>query len=392
MATRKFSPVEVGFASLIAAVGFCGVRLIHLGGGPGTFVLAGSNWSDRAAVPSGLPVLNGAGFDGQFFYRLALHPTAVGLAAKSGIRLDMPYRSGRIGYPLLAWLLSVGGHESLVPWTLIAINVAAIGALGWIGASLAISRHRNSMWGLVLAGYWGFAIVLGRDLSELVAAAAVFGAVLFIGRRKLVVVAVVLMLAVLTREQSVVTVVALVVGVAVAEWRAGCRVDAIKAAGTIAGPPAAVFLAWQAWAARTTGKWPALSSSGVSVVAPFKGIAKSVGGWWHSFGSGVGSSLPLLCALALVVLCLGALTSGGVAPSWRQRPWETLAGASALSMLVCSSPFVLAAPADFRQSCEVAGFAWLLLWSAPDRRRALWPLVVVLPVSLLVFVFRALVL
>jgi hypothetical protein len=389
---RSVSPSGVGGVSLVTAVGFCVVRLARLGGGAGTFVLAGSDWTDKAATPRGLPVLNGSGFDGQFYYRLALRPSAVGVAAIRGIRFDLPYRGGRVGYPFLAWLVSFGGHERLVPWALIAVNVVAMGALGWIGACLAVSRHRHALWGLAISFYWGFGIVLGRDLSELVAATAIFGAVYLIGQRRLGVAGLVLILAVLTREQSVLTVAALCIGGAIAQWRVARPVDAARAAAAIAVPPAAAFLAWQFWARRTTHKLPALSSSSVSVIAPFKGVAKSVGGWWRDFGSGVGSSLPLLCAIGLVVLVGAAIATGGVAPSWRERPWELLAGAAALIVLVCSSPFVLVAPADFRQSGEIAGFAWLVLWASPRRRTASWPLVVVAPLTVLTFAFRALVL
>src|ERR1700677_4129602 len=53
----------------------------------GRFVVAGSNFASPGRVPKDLPVGNGAGYDGQFYYRLALDPFDLAHSA-FGIRLD----------------------------------------------------------------------------------------------------------------------------------------------------------------------------------------------------------------------------------------------------------------------------------------------------------------
>ncbi len=86
-----------------------------------------------------MPVAKTYGYDGQFFYRLALNPLNFHHTAY-GITMDRPYRFMRIGYPALTWLVSAGQH-SLVPVMLVVVNIAAIGALGYLGARFAARRR-----------------------------------------------------------------------------------------------------------------------------------------------------------------------------------------------------------------------------------------------------------
>src|ERR687883_290318 len=80
-----------------------------------SFVVAGDEFCNPAQVPKGLTVLrNSAGYDGQFYYRLALTPFT-SQATEFGIRIDAPpIRQQRILYPLLTWILSLG-LPSVVP-------------------------------------------------------------------------------------------------------------------------------------------------------------------------------------------------------------------------------------------------------------------------------------
>ena len=55
----------------------------------------------------------------------------------------------RIGYPVITWLFSAG-QRALVPWMLVVVNVAAIGALAWLGGHLAQQGGRHAAWGLLL--------------------------------------------------------------------------------------------------------------------------------------------------------------------------------------------------------------------------------------------------
>src|SRR5512135_2549533 len=88
--------------------------LIRSGGDPLAFVLLGTRFSQ--GNPQG-----SEGYDGQFAYQIALRPL------EAAPYLDVPaYRYQRILNPLSARLLAFGRPE-LIPWALIAVNVAAIG-------------------------------------------------------------------------------------------------------------------------------------------------------------------------------------------------------------------------------------------------------------------------
>ena len=51
------------------------LRLALSGWDPAAFISAGDAWTDQAATPGKIPVIpNSVGYDGQFYYRLALDP------------------------------------------------------------------------------------------------------------------------------------------------------------------------------------------------------------------------------------------------------------------------------------------------------------------------------
>jgi hypothetical protein len=91
--------------------------------------------------------------------------------------MDAPFRVQRIGYPVLAWLVSAGQH-GWVPVALVAVNVLALGAVGLAGGTLARDAGRHALWGLLLAGYFGFFMSVGNDLTEPVAAACLLGGII----------------------------------------------------------------------------------------------------------------------------------------------------------------------------------------------------------------------
>jgi hypothetical protein len=92
----------------------------------GNFILVGRHFANPAQVPRGIPIQPTYGYDGQYFYRLALDPADLSHTA-FGISVDHSYRFMRIGYPVLTWLLS-GGQHSVVPDVLIIVNILAVGA------------------------------------------------------------------------------------------------------------------------------------------------------------------------------------------------------------------------------------------------------------------------
>src|SRR5258706_11199922 len=101
------SPVMPAIVIAICYITFFVLLLRTRGGDVSLFVIAGGVNVDAAKVPAGLTVIpNIGGYDGIWFYRLAINPFTR-VQAAHGIRLDNPaYRQQRIGYPFIVWLLS----------------------------------------------------------------------------------------------------------------------------------------------------------------------------------------------------------------------------------------------------------------------------------------------
>ena len=140
------------------------------------FIMAGHVYTHRAQLPRGLLLVPAAGYDGQFYYRLALDP-ANWHATAFGITMDQSYRYTRIGYPLLAWIFSLGQHQ-LVPVVLVALNLLAVAAMALLGGMFARESGRHALWGLAFAAYFGLVISVGRDTAEPLAEACMLGGLL----------------------------------------------------------------------------------------------------------------------------------------------------------------------------------------------------------------------
>ena len=144
---------------------------------------------------------NRVGYDGQFFYFLALDPI------HARYYVDNPaYRYTKILYPMTARTLALG-QPTWIPYTLLLINWLAVGA-GTVLVGLWLRRRRLSVWIALAYGLFpGVFIGFQRDLTEPLSYALVAFAVYLLDRdekRNVVVPAVVFALAVLTRDKAVV--------------------------------------------------------------------------------------------------------------------------------------------------------------------------------------------
>ncbi|MBK8421853.1 hypothetical protein [Candidatus Villigracilis saccharophilus] len=126
------------------------------------FVVAGDVFTNANTAPSGLKILqNSEGYDGQFYYRMALTPFTE-KEIDFGIRLDYPaYRQARIVYPLLARLFSLG-QAVYVPFALVFVNYIALCLMAWLGARFAKMVHLHVAWGLAFVLYPAFLFTLSR--------------------------------------------------------------------------------------------------------------------------------------------------------------------------------------------------------------------------------------
>jgi hypothetical protein len=277
LASRTDRPAVAGLIALAAAAALTVARLLTWAhGNIGRFILVGRHFATPSQVPPGIPLAKTYGYDGQFFYRLALSPVNFHHTAY-GIRMDRPYRFMRIGYPAVTWLLSAGQHV-LVPVMLVVVNIAAIGAMGYLGGVFARQSGRHALAGLMLAGYFGIITSLSRDTAEPLAAACLLAGLLAVRARRPVLAAVLLAFGALTRETVMVAVAAIAIVRVLAIVMRRQRLGRQDLSWLL---PSAVFAVWQVVMKAAIGRFPLLADSdrnaGTPFVAPVKALAHNLG-------------------------------------------------------------------------------------------------------------------
>ena len=265
LAARTNRPAVATLIDTLAAVAFTLVRWQTWAHGRiSRFILVGRHFATLSQLPRGMPVAKTYGYDGQFFYRLALNPLNFHQTAY-GITMDRPYRYMRVGYPAITWLVSAGKHF-LVPVMLVAVNIAAIGALGYLGALFAAEGGRHALAGLLMPGYFGLITSLSRDTAEPLAAVCLLAGLLAVRGRRPVLAAALLAYGALTRETVMVAVAAFAIVRVIGIVRGRARPGREDLAWAV---PAVAFAAWQVVVKAATGSVPLLADSGRNAGAPF---------------------------------------------------------------------------------------------------------------------------
>jgi hypothetical protein len=340
----------------------------------GAFVVAGTRYADPARVPKTLPVQSVYGYDGQFYYRLGLDPFDLARTA-FGIRFDSFSRVERMGYPFVAWLVS-GGQQARLPLALVVVNVAACGVVALAGGFLARSAGRHALWGLVFAGYWGYLWTIGRDLTELTAAAFVLLGVAALVRGAPWWSGLAFLCAVLSKETSVLFVATLAL---VALWQR-CRTGRDASATTELGGtlrrltlrrsdaafliPLLGFAAWQVVLLDATGRLPIYKSGGENLGIPFVGVFSGFSHYLSLFPQ----SASVLWMAEFGVLIL---VTGGAALSLRGAPVEYRAlWVASVVLALSTAKGIWLGDVGFRSLDDLYLTGWLILLS---RRRALSP-------------------
>jgi hypothetical protein len=114
------------------------------------------------------------GYDGQFYWGIAIDPLATGQV--HGL-LDKPsYRYGHPLYGWLGWLLSAG-QPVLVPAALAVVALASVFAAAAAAAALGIRRGSTGWEGLCVALSPGLIVAAASDLGEPLAAALMLAAI-----------------------------------------------------------------------------------------------------------------------------------------------------------------------------------------------------------------------
>lgn len=266
------------------------------------FVNAGDRFVDAALAPPGLSILpNSDGYDGQFYYRLALTPFT-NRQTDRGITIDTPaYRQQRIIYPLLARALSLG-RPAAVPAALVLVNLLALSGIAYLGALYARGMGRGALWGVALALYPGFLMTLSRDTTEIVAAFFVVAFVVAMQRERFLLAGAGLALAVLSKETTLLA--AAAVGLVAVIETARTRQLRPLARWLPALIPPAAYLLWQAWLANT---WRMASVTGHTfsnnIGLPFAGVLGLARALWPPLPGHV--ERVWLAELALLALFIG---------------------------------------------------------------------------------------
>ncbi len=370
LATATDRPAVTGLISLLAALAFALARWqTWAGGSISRFILVGRHFATPAQLPPGIPVAPTYGYDGQFFYRLALNPLNLHHVAY-GIRMDRPYRYMRIGYPALTWLVSFGQH-SLVPVMLVAVNIAAIGAMGYLGAVFARDGGRHALAGLLMPGYFGLITSLARDTAEPVAAACLLAGLLAVRARRPVLAGVLLAYGALTRETVMVAVAAIALVRVVGLVRRRQHPGRDDLAWVV---PGVVFVIWEVVVKVATGSIPLLAdggrNAGTPFLAPFQALKSNLA---HLNGHQFDQydlwllEIAILAFFAIAaLLCLRSTSAPG---------HERLAFVLYLIEICVVTPSTWnSLDADLRSFIEVYLLAVIILLGAPRRSLGAWVL------------------
>jgi hypothetical protein len=365
---------------MLAAVVFFFCRLEFFAHGDiSRFIDLGRSFATPGRVPRGIAIVPGSGYDGEFYYRLALDPANLHRTA-FGITFDTAFRLQRITYSALAWVFA-GGRQGLIPITLVVVNILGFGALGWLGGMIAKEARRPAIYGLLIAGYFGFLFSLGRDLTEICAASFLLAGIVALRRSRPVLAGVLLAAAALSRETALAFAVAVGV-VSVVDIVRRRRAPGRRDAAWII--PGVVFVAWQIIGRAEYGDFPIRADAGDNLGPPFKAVFGAIG---HFF-----VTLPNVHSFIwigeLAVLAAMAIVAGTQFRRAKARSWERLAWVISCVVAVCLAPGIWRGEADFRGFEDLYVLSMVLILGS--RRNLKIPIVLVAIAWAVTFVHRAL--
>ncbi|HEY7790240.1 MAG TPA: hypothetical protein VIC33_07005 [Vicinamibacterales bacterium] len=271
------APVLIGVL-VLTAYG----RLVHYdldrnyGGNFSGFLMLGHEWYDadptlnqRQDIRQTLQLGDG-GYDAQFMYLEAYDPflrTYRGQPAVYGRFIDAPpYRYGRIGFPLLTDLVSLG-HWPRYPATMMGLVLAALFLTGFILAAVAREVGASPCWGLLVLLVPGFWESVQVSLPEPIAGALLLGGYWCWLQRRYAWAGFLLACSLLVRETGTVLVLAL----AAATLISAGRRDAVRLT-VIAFAPVAIWRLYVGWVFWPTWGLHGLFFNSHDLGVPFAGI------------------------------------------------------------------------------------------------------------------------
>ena len=325
-------------------------------GDPTGFVQFGRAAEATVQPPADAYLVDGLGYDGQFYWALGRAPWIDERAGR--VFAVAEYRAQRIAYPALAAAVS-GGSGVAPSWGLLAVNVAFAALGAWAAAAWLRSLGRSGWLALAVGLTPGVMFALLRDLPDVVGLSSAIAGLYLWSARRPALAAAALVVAVLARETMLLAVAALAFDALLRDRRS----EETTGAALAIGAPLLAFTAWQAYAtAALDGVLPLGSGPGSLWSAPAVGLVEGLpealgrpaleAGW-----SAVYIGL-VLCAMA-VALWL----------AWRQRtPVALLAAVFALMTLALGEVFWVEHWSFTRATAPLLAF--LLLAGAAARSRA----------------------
>jgi len=200
---RLRRPAIFGLAIMLAYFAASLPMLVRGGFDPSIFIVAGDRFVAAAETPPHIHVHpHSDGYDGQFYYRLALAPLSTAPVIY-GVTFDHPaWRMQRILLPLFARAVAFG-HAAAMPAALFAVNLTALFAIGWLAMLLANAGSFPLAVPVAITVWPGFFVALTHDTTEILAAALILGAIAAWNSRRTAIASILLTLATLTRETAV---------------------------------------------------------------------------------------------------------------------------------------------------------------------------------------------
>lgn len=364
---------RVGAVALAWGLVLASALVMVSGGEVGQLVHAAPPAADPAAVPPNLALRSpDEGYDGMFFYRLAVSPLSTAERV-NGVRHDAPaMRTSRVLYPALAGAASLG-DDARVPWMLLVVNVAAFGVVGYFGALVAVDLGRRPAWGLLFAAYPGFVYTLGHDLGELTEAAFVLVGLHLLCEKRFVVAGLALSGAVLAKETGIILPLGLGLAWAWARMAASQNKRApngqtpLLVTAVPAALPGVVFVGWQLFLGSRFGAVPMSANADNNIRWPLAGFSEVADRFVPT------SAANLFRSVSLAVLVLVAVAASMV---WRHSRTDLgvrLAWIGAVVLLFVISEHVYAGATAFMRAGTESYVLGVVLILGAERRRVLLP-------------------
>jgi hypothetical protein len=298
---------------LLVSSAFVAVRATTVGEGDlTTFIVHGEALSRPATAEAEDPVIRrfpGGGYDGQYYYRMALDPLDLSHDAH-GIHLDTGARRQRIGYPALTYLFSAGRPQS-IPIGMVAVNLLAVSLAALLAGLWSRSHGRAAAWGLLVVGYGGLVHALSRNLTEPVSFTFLLAAILLLQKEKPGWAVAFMSAAALTRETALVLPGALLLCAMLSRWRSSLRPTRHLTLWLV---PVLIWGAWQAACRFLYGAFP-VAEEASALVVPGSAASDAV---WRWLSGPNEQQLQLLLAVTSVawIVVSALLVARRTAPSY----------------------------------------------------------------------------